>query len=193
MSESHYFIAIPLSSNLQNLFSSWQEEIKGKVFYKQWPEKQDLHITLKFLGAVADNKVLALRKELKKIEELSEFSIEAGSIGTFGNPSKPRVIWAGVDKTESLTNLYAKIETITASIGFPKENREYRPHITLAKKWAGDAAIANLEEIKDQFTAVELLHVNHIVLYRIHPAKSPKYEVVQKYKLKRDEGNGPAD
>ncbi|WP_102349067.1 RNA 2',3'-cyclic phosphodiesterase [Bacillus sp. Marseille-P3661] len=180
----HYFIAIPLPSSLQDYFSIWQHELKNKISYKQWPHKQDLHITLKFLGGVDGEKIQQLRIELAEIEELSEFDLTVGKIGNFGNPRKPRVLWAGVERTEPLVQLQKTVESCAQKVGFAKENREYNPHITLAKKWAGESSIDNFFELTERYTEQQQLHVDEVVIYQIFPSKSPKYEIVQSYKLK---------
>lgn len=186
-SEAHYFIAIPLSTALQNDFSVWQRELKRKLTYKNWPDYRDLHITLKFLGPVADNKREQLKEALLQIEGLQKFSIEVGSIGTFGKSDQPRVLWAGVSKTKALSAIQQKVEALLVNIGFQAESREFHPHITLAKKWLGNPAADVLKEIKKQFTEIQQLHVDEIVLYQIHPTKTIKYEVVQTYKLQGGE------
>lgn len=186
-SEPHYFIAIPLHPSLQEQLSSWQNDLKGKLTYKNWPHKQDLHITLKFLGPVADNKIDQVKEALTIVEGLREFSIDAGSIGTFGKPEHPRVLWAGVSKTKGLTALQQKIDEATADIGFQKETREFHPHITLAKKWLGEPAKNTLKEVKRQYIDKQQMAVGKLVLYKIHPTKTIKYEVVQTYKLKGGE------
>ncbi|RLL47715.1 RNA 2',3'-cyclic phosphodiesterase [Oceanobacillus piezotolerans] len=183
----HYFIAIPLSSKLQDYFSNWQDELVGKLPYKQWYNKKDFHITLKFLGEVDDNKLKALRMELEKLSLLKAFSIVVGEIGTFGNPKSPRVIWAGVEKNKNLMQLAEKVEEYATKVGFPKENRPYSPHITLAKKWIGEKGkndINWLEEAKEKYKETNLLRVQQVNLYQIHPGKEQKYEPVQTIQLR---------
>ena len=183
---AHYFIAIPLTESIQDFFAVWQEKLKGDLPYKRWPHKQDLHITLKFLGPVADNKLMELKNELAAAAELQEFTIQAGGTGIFGNPQKPRVLWAGVEKSEKLFSLYEKVEEGAVHAGFPREPREYRPHITLAKKWAGNKGMP-VHEIIDDFTECKTLSVTEFVIYRIHPGNSPKYQMIEKYRLQRDD------
>lgn len=180
----HYFIAIPLPDSLKEYFSKWQDDLKGKLSYKTWPHKQDMHITLKFLGPVENVKLQQLQKELIEMEQIGSFAINVGTIGTFGNPRKPRVLWAGVEKTNELAVLQERVEDCAIRAGFAKENREYRPHITLAKKWAGDKANEMLAEIIKDYTEQQQLHVTEVVIYQIFPSKNPKYEVVQAYQLK---------
>ncbi|WP_249872314.1 RNA 2',3'-cyclic phosphodiesterase [Oceanobacillus saliphilus] len=183
---SHYFIAIHVPEELQALFSDWQHGLKEQFPYKQWPHNQDLHITLKFLGDVADNKVEQLKQELQKVQDLQAFDLDVGGIGTFGNPNKPRVLWAGVERTDRLVKLQQIVEDCALKIGYQKEEREYRPHITLAKMWAGKSSLSEetLPSLQKQFKDKQTMHVADIVLFRIHPTKSPKYEVVERYMLK---------
>lgn len=183
--DPHYFIAIPLPKSLKEYFTKWQDGLKNVLSYKQWPHYEDLHITLKFLGAVDDSKLQRLKKELKIIEHTKAFSIDVGELGTFGNPEKPRVLWAGVDKTESLAELQQKVEALVTNVGFAQENRPYRPHITLAKKWTGGSATISLEDMKQKFSNVRRMAVEEIVLYQINPGRSVKYEVIANFGLER--------
>lgn len=183
---SHYFIAIHLPKELQTSLSYWQHKLKDRLPYKQWPHREDLHITLKFLGQVTDNKIQQLLKELQAVQDIPAFDLIVGGIGTFGNPMKPRVLWAGVEDTDLLTELQHVVEGCSQKIGFEKENRQYRPHITMAKKWTGESALSGetIIEVQQQFTDKQAMHVTEVVLFQIHPTKSPKYEVVERFPLK---------
>ncbi|HHY74770.1 MAG TPA: RNA 2',3'-cyclic phosphodiesterase [Bacillus bacterium] len=182
----HYFIAIPLPDLLKDYFSSWQNDLQQKLSYKEWPHQQDLHITLKFLGPVDSEALLQLQAELKEIEQLEVFSLNVGTIGTFGNPRQPRVVWAGVEKTNQLTILQQRVEECAARIGFAKENREYRPHITLAKKWTGDNGIEGMAEIRKEYREMQNMEVNEVIIYQVFPNRKPRYEVVQTYQLGKE-------
>lgn len=182
---SHYFIAIQLPENLQEFFSGWQDELQKKVTYKQWTHQKDLHITLQFVGEVDDNRIRQLTEALDVIEQVSAFDIEVGGLGVFGNPNKPRVLWAGVTKTNALTQLQKRVESSTITVGFPEEGRAYTPHITLAKKWNGIDSLERdtIENLKEAWDETRFMHVAEVVLYRIHPKQTPKYEVVKRYRL----------
>ncbi len=179
----HYFIAIPLNHSLKDYFSHWQDSLKEQLSYKVWPDKQDLHITLKFLGPVAPEALKDVTNELKSIEQLKSFETKVGTIGTFGNPLKPRVLWAGVEKTNDLVLLQNQVEEYAGKVGFAKENREYRPHITLAKKWSEGSVNHSLADIKTSYNEKQKLSVDEVVIYQIFPSRSPKYEVVETYYL----------
>ncbi|WP_339228567.1 RNA 2',3'-cyclic phosphodiesterase [Oceanobacillus sp. FSL K6-2867] len=183
---AHYFIAIQLPENLQVYFSAWQTELQTKLTYKQWTHQKDLHVTLQFLGEVDDNKIRQLTEALDELERVSSFDTKVGSLGIFGNPNKPRVLWAGVNKTNALAQLQKRVESCTKTVGFPEENRAYTPHITLAKKWNGTGSLDRntIEKLKEAWNETRPMTVEEVVLYRIHPKQTPKYEVVKQYKLR---------
>src|SRR5699024_12340384 len=181
---AHYFVAIPLTDDLKNHYSIWQEELKKELPYEQWTNKLDLHITLKFLSAVEHEQLNRLKQELKQIENANAISTKAGGVGVFGNPVNPRVLWVGADKTAALAFLYEQVEAAADRAGFTKETRPFRPHITLAKKWDGP----NREQVETlqaqaQFKEKRLLQVEEIVIYQIFPKQIPKYKVVSSFIL----------
>ncbi|WP_100013279.1 RNA 2',3'-cyclic phosphodiesterase [Lentibacillus sediminis] len=180
--DTHYFLAVPLPAEVKEMLAKWQEQLRKNLPYKQWPHPEDLHITLKFFGPVSDNKRKQLTKSLRDLEKVRGFTIETGGIGFFGNPKKPRVLWAGAERTEALLSLAELAEEVSAQAGFAKENRPYRPHITLAKRWAGDED-PNLRELEKEFTERKRIDIEGIALYKIHPGQTPKYEPFEEFKL----------
>lgn len=181
---AHYFLAVPLPDDLKKMLAECQEQLRKDLPYKQWPHPEDLHITLKFFGPVSDNKRKQLTKSLQGLEKVRGFTIETGGLGFFGNPKKPRVLlaWVEPERTEELGSLAELVEEISAQAGFAKENRPYRPHITLAKRWAGDAD-PNIRELEKEFTGGKRIDIKKIVLYKIHPGQTPKYEPHEEFRL----------
>ncbi|MUK86791.1 RNA 2',3'-cyclic phosphodiesterase [Ornithinibacillus sp. L9] len=182
MSTPHYFIAIPLPNDLKEELAAWQVELKQHLTYKQWPHVEDLHITLKFLGAVEETKLKKLQEKLQSVHSMPPFYTKVHSVGTFGKSDKPRVLWADVVKTVALLELQQRVEACAKEVGFTAENRPYRPHITLAKKWDGPSTDINV--IKNNFSDQQFdLVVDTIVIYQIYPSNSPKYKIVNTFSL----------
>lgn len=183
--QSHYFIAVPIKERLKEQLSTWQKNLQPLLTYKQWPHKDDLHITLKFLGAIGADQIQNVQHAFKRLESLDAFSVRAKGIGTFGQPDKPRVLWAGVEKNKALMALYHRVEDIASACSFTKDNRPYRPHITLAKKWQGPPSGDIVQKIKRQYrNEHSLLNIQEVVLYQIHPQQTPKYEAKTVYQLR---------
>lgn len=189
ISAPHFFIGIPVIASISEKLSTWQVDLQKRLPYKVWPHQEDLHITLKFLGAVEDDVRVSLQQVLQSMAMPDLFSVRVGSLETFGSKTSPRVLFAGVEKHQVLDELYQKVKAATDSVGFSTETRAYHPHITLAKKWSGNPiAIESLLRVKESYqNELYSMPVHSMVLYRIHPSKSPKYEVVERYNLERGE------
>jgi RNA 2',3'-cyclic 3'-phosphodiesterase len=183
-SNPHYFLGIPVAENLQPWLSGWQLPLKQMVSYKSWTNPKDLHITLKFLGAVSDEQITKLVEKLSTIQQ-APFAIQVGSLNFFGKKSQPRVMWAGVEKTDDLKRLFDKVEEVCSELGFEKENRPYTPHITLAKKWANERIHIETSNLKMNLMApyFQNMNVNHFHLYRIYPQREVKYEPIHTVSL----------
>ena len=185
MNKPHYFIAISLPQSLKDSLFHIQSKLKPNLPYKIWPHKEDLHITLKFLGEVDNKKVRELNKHLNSLTMLTSFKTTVESIGYFGKEDRPRVLWAGVRRNEELVWLKKEVEALTLKTDFENEKRDYKPHITLAKKWNGDPCKEVLKRIVEEYKNKRFeLIINEVILYKIHPKSTPKYEAICRYRLK---------
>lgn len=187
MSENpHYFIAIPIPFKMQTKLRLWQDFVKERLRYKHWVHPEDFHITLKFLGPVSSG-IRSVINELTILERLPAFTLTIGNIGFFGQRSRPRVLWVHVEQTRHLSSLQKLVEKQMVHLGFAKEKRSFRPHITLAKRWIGHSDQTAVNDIQDHFQQLHtLLAVNEIMLYRIFPKQTPKYKVVHRFKLQEE-------
>lgn len=185
MGTPHYFIAIPLPKHLMDTLFNIQTKLKPNVTYKSWTEREDFHITLKFLGEVDDKRVEELNKHLTSLSSLSSFKTTVENISHFGNENCPRVLFAAVNRSPELESLKKKVEEITLKCRFENEKRDYNPHITLAKKWDGVRLKKDVQILVEKYNDIYgNLIVNEVVLYKIHPKNNPKYEAIYCYRLK---------
>jgi len=182
---AHYFIAIPIPEDLQHVYSGWQKEIQTVLSYKKWMHPKDLHITLKFLGEADEGSVTTLIKKVSQLSLPKSFIIELGEIDFFGRSDQPRVLWVDVKKRNELLRLQNEMEEVLYTIGFKKEQRNYHPHMTLAKKWKGVSTLSEDRRItlQKQYSIKQQFNVAAITLFRIHPNKLPSYEEVAKFPL----------
>jgi len=131
------FIAINLPEEIKKELSSFQT--KWPELPCRWTKKENLHITLIFLGYLNDEELLEVLKITKEVASRnSPFSINLKKI-IYGPPKKmpPRMVWAEGEKSEELGKLQKDLENslLTSSIkGLPEpEARPYTPHITLGR------------------------------------------------------------
>jgi 2'-5' RNA ligase len=132
------FVAIELPESVRELAGEHIKLLRGE-FPKRprvtWEHAEKLHITLKFLGEVDENKVVALQSAAEKTAAAFEpFELAVASAGAFPKEGTPRVLWLGInDSADVLTRLQHKLEDDCAKAGFQKEPRKFRPHLTIAR------------------------------------------------------------
>ncbi|HEY41708.1 MAG TPA: RNA 2',3'-cyclic phosphodiesterase [Dehalococcoidia bacterium] len=130
------FVAIELPEKLKSELIELSEHLEsGGHSGVRWVDPRGIHLTLKFLGDVAvdrlDNITAALREAASGV---SPFRLEVGGLGVFPNPRRVRVAWVGISgELDRLRQLQQRVESSLAEIGFPAEPRGFTPHLTLAR------------------------------------------------------------
>src|SRR4030067_3258528 len=152
------FIAIELPSNIIDGLRNVQEELKDKSNKLSWAKPENIHLTLKFLGDTETGKIDSMVNILEGIAGKSfSFDISVKGVGTFPAAGNPRVIWVGIEQSgvggSEVGELYDNLEHKFAAIGFPKEEKTFKPHLTLGRiKLLKDKKVfkERLEEFKDR-------------------------------------------
>ena len=153
-----------------------------------WSRVENIHLTLKFFGNVALDQIPAISAAAARtVAEFSPFPIGIGNTGVFPRPSRAQVLWIGVsDPSGKLSALQERLENECAAEGFPKEDRAYRPHLTIARirrpEGARRLADAHLE-IQFPTTNVEL---NELILFRSELSpKGSKYTPISTHPIRK--------
>jgi 2'-5' RNA ligase len=97
----------------------------------RWQEREQLHLTLRFIGEVDGRDAAAAADALATVP-MPKLALQLKGAGEFGG-NKPRALWAGVAPNEALMHLQRKIETALQRAGLAPEKRKYTPHVTLAR------------------------------------------------------------
>ncbi len=97
----------------------------------RWQTREQLHLTLRFIGEVDGGAARAIDDALAMIEAPA-FTLEPHGTGQFGGKS-PHALWAGVRPSEPLLHLRRKIETALQRAGLEPDRQKYTPHVTLAR------------------------------------------------------------
>jgi 2'-5' RNA ligase len=131
------FIAIDLSDTLRRQLSEQMGQLTRSLGDEsiRWIKVSNIHLTLKFLGETPENKVDQIQQALGNIaSRFSSFEMQIRNFGCFPNIRKPRVFWIGVhEPTGIIKKLHAAIETDLEGLGFSKEGRPFRAHLTLGR------------------------------------------------------------
>lgn len=128
------FIALDISDHIRRECGDIIERLKKYDADVKWVCVNNMHLTLKFLGKTP-------QKVLPKIQEYlfnvvlsyNPFYIRIYTTGVFPNRKYPRVIWIGVEDSDMLKRLHEDIDNTMVSLGFKKEQRPFKPHLTLGR------------------------------------------------------------
>lgn len=131
------FIAIQLPNDLLETLQAVQQRLESVLPAKtvRWLPAAQMHLTLRFLGNVPSEHVGELRHALAEAcRNAAPLKLCAQGIGCFPNPGRPRVIWVGMDgDIENLRALQSRIAPATEPWCERKEDRSFRPHLTLGR------------------------------------------------------------
>jgi 2'-5' RNA ligase len=129
------FLAIEIPEVLRQKLGEFLRELKNTGADVKWVRPEAIHLTLKFLGAVERDVLEKVSLSLRPVvERFDPFELKAEGAGCFPSFRNPRVVWAGlIDKEGAASRLQREIETTTAEIGFPSEDRPFKPHLTLGR------------------------------------------------------------
>lgn len=128
------FVAVfPPPEVREALFRAARALPASKDFRLVGPEK--IHLTLKFLGDVADEDLAKVTQALEPLRERHEpFEVSTSGFGTFPSEKRARILWAGVDEGSGpLRALASDVENLLEPAGFGREGRPYVPHLTLGR------------------------------------------------------------
>jgi len=99
----------------------------------KWSPVYNLHITLKFIGEWPEEKLPQLKAALATVPRRAPIPASVKGLGFFPNARQPRVFWAAIECGDELAALARDVEAAIEPLGIAKENRPFRPHLTLAR------------------------------------------------------------
>ena len=134
------FVAVPLDDAVRRAAADLVDGCRRRAGHLSpnaritWVDPDRMHLTVRFIGQVADAVADAMRDALTPPVPLAPFACTIAGAGTFPGRGQPRVIWAGV--TEGRAELAALEQAVSRrleGIGVEPDPRPYRPHLTLAR------------------------------------------------------------
>jgi len=130
------FIAVNLNPEIKEYLTSLQAILYIPETKIKWVEKNNLHLTMKFLGYISSEQMELIKLILKEItSRYSPFIIKLSSnMGIFPTYQMPRIIWVGIKEGISeLKGLYNYLEDNLSNKGFPREDKDFSGHITIGR------------------------------------------------------------
>ncbi len=183
------FIAINLSDDFKEILADRQKEIKMNFETDpvKWVSKENLHITLAFLGPTKEDLVKGLTKELEEIN-FSKFEIFPEEISYQPNRREAKLIWLSVN-SEGLEKLKEKVDEVLKNskwINYSPDYDQFKPHITLGRVKSFNFKRMSREEIpllEDEYINYNF-NVDSFELMASKLKKGgPSYERVKSFKV----------
>jgi len=118
--------------NIEGMQNRFKKSIQGAI---RWVRPEGIHLTLKFFGDIAAKDIDNISEVIgKRTAARSQFPLEIRGLGAFPDTARPRIIWLGIaGQLVSLLSLQKDLEEDLFLIGFPKEERPFRAHLTIGR------------------------------------------------------------
>ena len=165
------FFAVELSAEIAAGVRKVQGALKERATGVRWVRPEGIHLTLKFLGEVEEDRIEAIEhKAGEVVQGIRPFTVEIKGGGGFPTAKNPRVIWIGVeDHSGMLKHLQTRIEAGMAELGFTQEKRGFTPHLSVGRLRSGKGS-KTVSQAIDVIKTSDLgsLEVREIILFRSH-------------------------
>ena len=184
------FIAakVNIEPALEKYINSLQELFEGSKI--KWVQTDNMHLTLKFLGKTAIDKIEKIKIELSEIAQNHEsFDLRIQGSGVFKDFFRPTILWVGVRDHEPFDKLKNDIENTMAELDFKIDYNRFKPHLTIAR-------IKQINK-RDEFEKFvrgyehmlfQMIHIKEIILYEsILNPEGPTYVELEKFKIGKSE------
>ncbi len=139
------FVALELTPAIHEALRALVGKLERTGADLRWVRPEGMHLTLKFIGEVASEKLAPIKAALARASSPAAVQLSFRGLGYFPNERRPRVFWVGIEASENLAPLAAEMEKALAPLGIPAEKRAYVPHLTLGR-FKSDARLAELQK-----------------------------------------------
>jgi len=136
MARIRTFIAVDLADGVKDRLTALQEKLARSAAGVKWVPRQNMHLTLLFLGEVEQLDVVRICRVVEdRSRKHRHFTLESEGLGAFPNARRPKILWTGITGgVDDLRSLHAGLEEGLLELGcYRREDREYTPHLTLGR------------------------------------------------------------
>jgi 2'-5' RNA ligase len=182
------FIALDIPEEIRGRIARYAEALRPLAPDSRWSRPEALHVTLKFVGQVGDAQLAEIKQALAQVSA-APFEVRFGETGFFPGTRAPRVFWVGVESTEALPSLAGAIDAALEKTGIPREDKPYRPHLTLARAPSDSAASRAFQQLPAKLPAeiprFGTMAAQEFFLYQSEPMRGgSRYTKLARFPLK---------
>lgn len=149
MSNIRTFVAVEVSKKTRERAGLLIDLLRASDANVKWVDAGSLHLTLNFLGDVDERQIPEVCAAIQvAAQSVDPFELVCAGVGAFPDAQRPRTLWIGTDEgTAEVSALQYSTETGLDEIGFPKEKRKYKPHLTIGRIRRGRGSVRRLSEM----------------------------------------------
>ena len=133
------FVALDIEDAIRERIARFLEGVRNFAPDARWVKDESMHVTLKFIGEQPDGKVEEIRQALSTVT-VRPCEIQFRGYGFFPTAKSARVFWIGMESGPELGELATAIDARTSTLGIPREERKFSPHLTLARGPGGSGS-----------------------------------------------------
>jgi 2'-5' RNA ligase len=127
------FVAVSITPRIIARIAATISQLTPRMAGIRWVVPDNIHLTLKFLGAIEESSVAPVGEALRaQLRLFQPFPISVKGLGVFPGPRRPRVLWVGLTG-KSLAPLASRVEAALQPLGFAPESRQFTPHLTIGR------------------------------------------------------------
>jgi 2'-5' RNA ligase len=150
------FVALDLPDEVRDAVRELIAKLRPLCKSARWVRPEGMHVTLKFIGDVPAEKLDPIRAALAGVQSSAPFEIHFRGVGFFPRERGPRVVWCGIEASANLAELAASVERALVPLGIAREERDFRPHVTLARFASSPDGIGKLVERAEELKSLDL-------------------------------------
>jgi RNA 2',3'-cyclic 3'-phosphodiesterase len=176
------FVAVDLPATVKDELDRVVGTLRPSIPAAKWVPRDNIHLTLSFLGEVAEERVEPIVEALRgAVASVPRFAARLAGSGAFPTPRRARVLWAGLESDhDELPTLAAAVAEALEPMGFPREKRAWTAHLTLAR-FREPGSVDHLLPLALEATPIA---VEEVTLFRSRLARpSPRYEPVTRVSI----------
>ena len=128
------FIAVDVPPEVKDHLSSVSTALGSLDLDVRLAPVSSIHLTLRFLGNVEETRVPGIGDAIRRCaQRVQPFPLAVRNLGAFPSRKRPRIVWAGVAGDGGLERLHGLLELELKKLGFDREKKKFRPHLTLLR------------------------------------------------------------
>jgi 2'-5' RNA ligase len=148
------FVGLAISQELRESLASLIQGLRQADSSPRWVNPANLHVTLKFIGEVPQEKLAPITEALTAVHITEPLELQLRGLGFFPNARRPAVAWVGMEPAEPLARLACEIDRSLAAVGIQREERPFVPHLTIARFKHTRVSPTLAEQIEKQKTRI---------------------------------------